>query len=891
MRMLPTPHISPRLLATTELHRRRDRGERFSSATKVVGVLTIFLATMFVGFFIVTAGVAVASWDYFTEDLPAINQIEARQFETTKIYDRNWNLLYEVSDPEFGWRTYLSLDEITNHGQNMALVNATIASEDRGFWTNYGVEPLAIVRSAFNTFSGGDSSGASTITQQLVRQLYPDKIGNEHSYERKIREAIVAVQFTDSYSKEQILEMYLNSIYYGNRAYGIEAASQAYFNKHPWELNLAEASMLAGLPQAPSYYDPTVNMEAAKVRQQYFLRQMASQGDITQEQADAAWGEILIPQSRENRYNLAPHWVNFVIDYLESRYGAEKVYRGGLQVRTTLDYNLQLEAQDAIRNHLATLGPYDASNGALVALLPGTGEIVAMVGSRDYNDDSISGQVNVAVSERQPGSAFMPITYAAAFEQGWYPGTMILDYETRYQTPGAPNPEYVPQNTLGQLHGAVSVRRALGMSLSIPAVKTLDYAGISNTIDLAHQVGIRDGLWRGTDVYGLALTLGGGEVSPLELTNAYATFANNGRYVQHAPVLEILGPDKSMVYSYDRAGAFNRGRQVMQAGNAYEITSILSDDEARRPTYGAGNPLEFPDLDNRPIAAKTGTSADWRDDWTVGYASDLVVGVWVGNTDNSPMRQLDGIAGAAPIFHDFMVTAHQPDFAATLSAPDGSTIDPTFVRPENVMDVDVCAPTGKLPVAGVPERTEIANTRDRPVVRCDQMTQREADELKAALQDLTVNGSRYTPEGVASLLAYAQAVGGGIGIPDNPVEPTPTPTPSPTPTPTPTPVPPTPTPVPTATPTLVPARPSPTQPGTGQLVAVPSLVGRSQIEAIADIQAAGLTVGNIAAVGPNDLPPGVNIGSVSVGEVILQVPPAGVSVPPGTAVSFAVRAQ
>ena len=274
---------------------------------RLASTLTIFVMLLLLLGGGVGAGVAIASWSYFTEDLPAIDQFEARQFETTRIYDRNWTLLYEVSDPEYGWRTYLPLAKITNNGQNMNLVNATIAAEDERFWTNYGVEPLAIVRGAFINMTGRGSSGGSTITQQLVRQLFPEKIGFERSYERKIREAIVAVQMTQTYSKEEILELYLNTIYYGNRAYGIDAASQAYFNKHPWELDLAEASMLAGLPQAPSYYDPTVNMEAAKSRQRYVLDQMTNQGYITREDADAAWNQLLDPQTRENRYNLAPH--------------------------------------------------------------------------------------------------------------------------------------------------------------------------------------------------------------------------------------------------------------------------------------------------------------------------------------------------------------------------------------------------------------------------------------------------------------------------------------------------------------------------------------------------------------------------------------------------------
>lgn len=555
----------------------------------------IFLLTSTIGAMVFAGAVAIAAWSYFSADLPSINTVEAQQFETTRIYDRNWNLLYEVSDPLTGYRNYTSLDDITAEGKNEYLVNATIAAEDRTFWDNFGVEPFAIVRGAFINITGQGSSGGSTITQQLARALYPDTIGFERTYLRKIREAIVAVQLTDAYSKESILEMYLNSVFYGNRSYGIDAAARTYFDKEPAELSLAQAAMLAGLPQAPSAYDPSQHMEAAKLRQGYVLEQMAEAGFISDDEATDAWNEVLVIAPRENQVILAPHWVNFVISQLEQQYGAEKVYRGGLSVRTTLDLNIQQLAEKAVREHVATLEPYNASNGAAVAMLPGTGEIVAMVGSTDYFDDSISGQVNVAVSERQPGSAFMPIVYAAAFEKGWYPGTTILDYQTRYETPGAPEPVYVPRNSDRLFHGAVSARAALAGSDNIPAVKTLDYATVPATIDLAHSMGIRTGLWRGLDFYGLALALGGGEVSPLELTNSYATLANNGVFVGYNPLLEVVDSDGTDLYVLDREDALANGYRALSAETSYMISDILSDDEARWPTFGRDNILEMPD--------------------------------------------------------------------------------------------------------------------------------------------------------------------------------------------------------------------------------------------------------------------------------------------------------
>nr|MBA2453821.1 transglycosylase domain-containing protein [Chloroflexia bacterium] len=447
--------VSSRLI-NRSAHDRYGQARRASSLTRYASLVGIFLLTMLGGSLLFTGAATVAAWNYFSADLPSLNAVEAQQFETTRIFDRNWNLLYEVSDPLTGYRNYTTLDQITAEGENDFLVEATIAAEDRTFYNNFGVEPLAIVRGAFQNISGQGASGGSTITQQLARQLYPDTIGFDRTYLRKVREAIVAVQLTDAYSKERILEMYLNSVYYGNRSYGIDAAARAYFDREPSELTLAQAAMIAGLPQAPSAYDPSQNMEAAKLRQGYVLDQMVEAGFISNEEADDAWHDVLVIPPREDQVILAPHWVNMIIAQLEQQYGAEKVYRGGLAVRTTLDLDLQLQAEQAVREHVATLEPYNATNGAAVAMLPDTGEIVALVGSRDYFDDAISGQFNVAISERQPGSAFMPLVYAGAFEQGWYPGTMILDYQVSYETPGAPEPVYAPQNSSQLYHGAVS---------------------------------------------------------------------------------------------------------------------------------------------------------------------------------------------------------------------------------------------------------------------------------------------------------------------------------------------------------------------------------------------------------------------------------------------------
>ncbi|MDI3339378.1 MAG: transglycosylase domain-containing protein, partial [Sphaerobacter sp.] len=520
--------LPPALLPTRRRRTRLEWTWARGLAAIALGVVVLCLGT---------AGAAAAGglafWSYLTGSLPSPQEVEARQFATTKIYDRNWRLLHEVSDPQTGWRTPVSYQEILDHiAQQQSdpnaphrawIFDATVAAEDATFWVNQGVDPVAIARGFVINLTGAGSSGGSTITQQLVRTLYPETIGTERSYMRKLREAIMAYQFTRHYSKEQILEMYFNNVYYGNRSYGIDAAAQSYFNKHPWDLTLAEAAMLAGLPQAPSLYDPTQNYELAKARQRYVLEQMVEQGMITPQEAEAAYAEPLNPQVREGRYNLAPHFVNFVKYYLEQKFGAAALYQGGLVVRTTLDYELQETAQQIVAAHIERLRPWDANNGALVAMLPWSGEIVAMVGSADYYNESIDGQVNVAVRERQPGSSIKPVAYLAAFEKGWHPGTIIFDYDTRWPTPGAPEPYYRPQNYTGQYYGAVSVREALGNSLNIPAVKAIDFAGVDSMIDLAHRMGIRTGLWRGTSHYGLSIALGGGEVTLLEHTNVFAT--------------------------------------------------------------------------------------------------------------------------------------------------------------------------------------------------------------------------------------------------------------------------------------------------------------------------------------------------------------------------------
>jgi membrane peptidoglycan carboxypeptidase len=750
--------------------KRSRQTNRFSLLARVfaIGLFgTLILLIIGIG---VAAAAGISGWSYISNGLPNVNDPgTGTQFQTTKIYDRNWKLLTEVSDPNTGYRTAVSYQEILDHITQQQsdpnqphqawIFDATVAAEDSSFWTNKGVDPTAIARGVLINLTGSGSSGASTITQQLVRTLYPDQIGTEHSYTRKIREAITAYRFSQHYTKEQILEMYLNHVYYGNLSYGIDAASQAYFNKHPWNLTLGEASMLAGLPQAPSLYDPTQDYELARARQSYVLNQMVKQLMITRQQADDAYAEPLNPQTRASTANVAPHFVNYVKYYLEQKYGADVLYRGGLVVQTTLDLTMQNTAQQIVTDQVKTLAPYDADNGALVAILPSTGEIVAMVGSADYNNDAIDGQVNVAVRERQPGSSIKPITYLAAFEKGWNPGTVVFDYAKQWPTPGSPDPYYAPHNDTLQNFGAVSVRTALANSLNIPAVQALDYVGVTNMIDLEHKMGIQTGLWRGPSFYGLAITLGGGEVTPLEHTNVFATLANNGRFVPYTPVLKVTDSSGKVLYDLDRENALKDSQQVVKAEHAYQITSILTDNQARSMIFGTHTPLTLPELDNRPVAAKTGTTDDNRDTWTMGYTTDLAVGVWVGNTDNSPTRNLDGVQSAAPIWHDFMVKVHEdPEMSQTLLGADGKPVAPDFVIPPGIVNAPVCTATGGLPISGASTRIEVLVKGEGPTLKCNQATDDQRKDLQAALANAAKN-PRFTHQGIASLQAYAALVG------------------------------------------------------------------------------------------------------------------------------------
>jgi 1A family penicillin-binding protein len=645
-------------------------------------VLIALLAVM-----LITPALAFAVL-WFT--LPPAGELHSRaQAPSSKILDRHGRLLYEIIDPRSetsGHHTPVALSDMP-----LNLRKATIAVEDANFYTNPGVDIAGIARALLINLRGGETlAGGSTITQQLARMLLLDADERaQRTLLRKARESLLAWQIAQRFSKDDVLALYLNETYYGNLAYGVEAAARAYFNKRAKELSLAECALLAGLPQSPASYDPFTHPELAKKRQGIVLDLMVKQGVITERDAIAAKGAPLnyAPAPYSIR---APHFVSFVRNWLERQFGSEAIAQGGLIVTTTLDLALNDAATDIMRAHLRELatprGSHDvdhnASNAALVAIDPRNGEIVAMVGSPRFFDGEISGAVNAATSLRQPGSAIKPITYAAAFATipGFNAATPINDVRTAFPTKeGLP---YVPVNYDRRHHGPISARDALATSNNIAAVSVLQRVGLPAMIAQAHAMGIRS--LENVEDYGLSLTLGGGEVRLLELAAAYGAFANAGHRVDPIAVLAVIGANGEVLFN--RKSAIENPKPVLDARIAWLISDILSDNAARAPAFGESSVLRL----SRPAAVKTGTTQDFRDNWTVGYTPQLVAGVWVGNANGAPMSRISGVAGAGPIWRDFMQIAlrDQPAMA--------------FARPDGLVNLEVCALSGLLPTPDCP---------------------------------------------------------------------------------------------------------------------------------------------------------------------------------------------
>lgn len=585
--------------------------------------------------FLIIAGVFL----YFLKDLPNPDKLNTRLIaESTKIYDRSGTyLLYEVHGEEK--RTQIPFSEMPE-----TVRAATIALEDQEFYTHHGIKLSSIMRAVFkDVIKGGKAQGGSTITQQLIKH---SMLTSEKTFTRKIKEVILAIELEQKFEKDEILAMYLNEIPYGSNAYGIEAAAQTFFGKHAKELDLSEAALLASLPQAPSRYSPYGSYpEALKTRQEYALKQMKNLSYITEEQMNEAINTDILSRIQPHRENIsAPHFVMYIKEYLEKKYGDEAVEQGGLQVITTLDWNKQQVAETAVREGAEKNKKYKAENAALVAMDPKTGQILAMVGSKNYFDTNIDGQVNVAIRDRQPGSSFKPYVYLTAFTKGYTPDTMLWDADIDFSTDSGKT--YNPKNYDGKNRGPILMKEALAMSLNVPAVETLYLAGINNSVETAKKLGITT--LNNPERLGLSLVLGGGEVKLLDHVNAFSTLANRGVRQDKTAILKITDSKGNILEEYKQ----KEGEKVIEEKYIAMLDHVMSTNDYRAPVFGSNSPLKF---DSRPVAAKTGTTNEWRDGWTMGYTPNLAAGVWAGNNDNSPMAQnADGVYVAAPIWRAFM---------------------------------------------------------------------------------------------------------------------------------------------------------------------------------------------------------------------------------------------
>ncbi len=590
------------------------------------------------------------------KELPSPRRLTAKDnfAVSSQIFDRHGTLLYEIYGQEN--RIPVDLDKLPPH-----VLQATIAIEDKNFYHHWGFDLRGIVRAVRNNLTSQNLEGGSTITQQLVKNAF---LTREKTLQRKAKELVLSILTELIYSKDEILELYLNYIAYGGPAVGIEAASQQYFDKSAQDLSLAEASLLAGLPQAPTRYSPfAADPTVSKQRQSDVLRRMAEDGYITEAQAEEA-RSVNLNFALSQTDIKAPHFVFYIRDKLYEEYGTETVEKGGLRVTTSLDLNLQEVAQASLSAEIAELEGYRVSNGAALITKPKTGEVLAMIGSKDYFDSEIDGQVNVTLRPRQPGSSIKPLMYATTFqEKTLNPGSLLLDIPTCFEIPGQPN--YCPKNYDGTYKGPVTVRRSLGNSLNIPAVKSLSTIGVETFMQQAEKMGITT--WHDPVNYGLSLTLGGGEVKMIEMAEAFAVLANQGIRAPLTPILKVedytgevlmeVDLDKKRA-DYQRLMEFDQQsagdlKRVMDRAPAYLTAHIMQDNQARVEAFGANSSLVIP---NQIVSAKTGTTNDLKDNWTIGFTPEYLVATWVGNNDNTPMNPylVSGITGAAPIWNDLM---------------------------------------------------------------------------------------------------------------------------------------------------------------------------------------------------------------------------------------------
>jgi 1A family penicillin-binding protein len=620
------PKISPKSEFWKEKRKKR----------KKKGVWKKRLILFFLALFLIISLSVLMVFAWLSKDLPNPDQLLEREIaQTTTIYDRTGeHVLYEIFGDEK--RTLILLDNIPKH-----VIEASIAIEDKNFYKHRGFSVWAIARTLITNILYGKKAGGSTLTQQFVKNAV---LGPEKKYTRKIKELVLAQRIEKKFTKDEILQMYLNEIPYGSNAYGIEAASQKYFGKSVKDINVAEAALLAALPQAPSRYSPYgPNKDLLLGRKDYILNLMQEQGYINEQEKNAALTYEIKFKAPEADIK-APHFVMYIRALLAEKYGEKNIEQGGYKILTTIDWSMQELAEKVIKEKLDEYGEnYNASNASLVAIDPKTGQILSMVGSYDYFNNEIDGQVNVSTRPRQPGSSLKPLVYASLFELGYTPNTILYDTETNFST--NPAEPYIPKNYNNEEKGPVNIREALATSLNIPAVKAIYLSDIKNVLNLAEKMGYDS--FSDRSRFGLSLVLGGGEVKLLKHVNAYSAFAREGLMHDEVGVLKIFDKNGDIVEEYQESE-----KRVLSENSARMINSILSDNDARTPAFGSQS---FLNIANREIAAKTGTTNDYHDAWTIGYTPSVVVGVWVGNSNNDAMKRgAGGSTVAAPIWNRFM---------------------------------------------------------------------------------------------------------------------------------------------------------------------------------------------------------------------------------------------
>ncbi len=642
-----------------------------------------FLASVVVGFLGV---IAVFAW--YSKDLPSPDKLVRREGFSTRINDRNGIAVYDVYDDVK--RIPISWEEVPEW-----LKLATISIEDKEFYSHPGFSVKGMARAVYNIVVRGKLQGGSTLTQQLIKNAL---LTSERRVSRKVKEFVLALQTERKYSKDEILLMYLNEAPYGGPLWGAGAAAEQYFDKQVSDLNLVESAILAGLPQRPSVYSPFSGSDAYAQRATQVLRRMEEDGYISGDERAEATDQLEEVSFRESKsFFDAPHFVAHVRSLLEEKYGEDVVTQGGLTVTTSIDLELQRKAQDIVSEEIDKVDGLNITNGAAIVLDPETGEILAMVGSRDFSSEDIQGKFNVVTQGlRQPGSAIKPVTYATALEKGYTPSTLIMDVKTTFPVVG--QEDYVPVNYDGQYNGPMSLRNALGNSINVPAVKLLAMVGIEEMLEKASQMGLstleptKENLRR----FGLSVTLGGGEVTLIELASSYSSFANGGIRRGPVAILKVEDKDGKVLEQHKTV----QGKRVLSPEVAYLISDILADNTARQITFGLSSGLNVPGY---KVAVKTGTTNDKRDNWAIGWTPNVLAGVWVGNNDNSPMKRVaSGISGATPIWRKIILE--------TLKTKPKKEFEPT----DKIITAEVDIVSGYRAHDGFPAKTELFSKGTEP---------------------------------------------------------------------------------------------------------------------------------------------------------------------------------